>query len=164
MKDFAAIDFETANYERTSVCSVGVVIVRNGEIVDSFYSLIQPEPNYYNYWCTEVHGLCHKDTDDAPVFPYVWKKIEPLIEGLPLVAHNKTFDEGCLKAVFRCYQMDYPDYQFFCTCRASRRHFGKLLPNHQLHTVAEACGYHLENHHHAFADAEACAWISRNLL
>ena len=164
MKDFAAIDFETANYERTSVCSVGVVIVRNGEIVDSFYSLIQPEPNYYNYWCTEVHGLCHKDTDDAPVFPYVWKKIEPLIEGLPLVAHNKTFDEGCLKAVFRCYQMDYPDYQFFCTCRASRRHFGKLLPNHQLHTVAEACGYHLENHHHALADAEACAWIARKIL
>lgn len=164
MKDFAAIDFETANYERTSVCSVGVVIVRNGEIVDSFYSLIQPEPNYYNYWCSEVHGLCHNDTDDAPVFPYVWEKIEPLIEGLPLVAHNSPFDEGCLKAVFRCYQMDYPDYQFFCTCRASRKHFGKLLPNHQLHTVAEACGYRLENHHHALADAEACAWIARELL
>ena len=42
MKDFAAIDFETANNERSSVCSVGLVIVRNGEIVDSFYSLIQP--------------------------------------------------------------------------------------------------------------------------
>ena len=37
MKDFAAIDFETANNERTSVCSVGVVIVRNGEIVDTLY-------------------------------------------------------------------------------------------------------------------------------
>ena len=45
MKDFAAIDFETANNERTSVCSVGVVIVSDGEIVDTFYSLIQPEPN-----------------------------------------------------------------------------------------------------------------------
>lgn len=33
MKDFAAIDFETANEQRTSVCSVGVVIVRDGEIV-----------------------------------------------------------------------------------------------------------------------------------
>lgn len=44
MKDFAAIDFETANHERSSVCSVGIVIVRNGEIVDSFYSLINPEP------------------------------------------------------------------------------------------------------------------------
>ena len=40
MKNFAAIDFETANQQRTSVCSVGIVIVRNGEIVDSYYSLI----------------------------------------------------------------------------------------------------------------------------
>ena len=111
MRDFAAIDFETANNERTSVCSVGVVIVRNGEIVDTFYSLIQPEPNYYNYWCTEVHGLTRRDTENAPAFPEVWKQIEPLIEGLPLVAHNKAFDESCLKAVFRCYQMDYPDYE-----------------------------------------------------
>ena len=38
MENFAAIDFETANYERSSVCSVGIVIVRNGEIVDRFYS------------------------------------------------------------------------------------------------------------------------------
>ena len=67
MKDFAAIDFETANNERSSVCSVGIVIVRNGEIVDNFYSLIQPEPNYYNYWCSQVHGLCCQDTDDAGV-------------------------------------------------------------------------------------------------
>lgn len=69
MRNFAAIDFETANNERTSVCSVGVVIVRDGEIVDSFYSLIQPEPNYYNYWCTQVHGLTRQDTEDAPVLP-----------------------------------------------------------------------------------------------
>lgn len=39
MDNFVAIDFETANNERTSVCSVGVVIVRNGEIVDSFIHL-----------------------------------------------------------------------------------------------------------------------------
>lgn len=56
MQDFAAIDFETANFERCSVCSVGVVVVRGGEIVDNFYSLIQPEPNYYHWRCTQVHG------------------------------------------------------------------------------------------------------------
>lgn len=36
MKDFAAIDFETANNQRSSVCSVGIVVVRNDEIVDTF--------------------------------------------------------------------------------------------------------------------------------
>ena len=163
MRDFAAIDFETANYDRSSVCSVGVVIVRDGEIVDKFYSLIHPEPNYYNYWCTQVHGLCRTDTDNAPVFPDVWAQIEPLIDGLPLVAHNRPFDEGCLCAVFRTYQMDYPEYEFLDTLAASRR----LLPdleNHQLQTVAAACGFQLENHHHALADAEACAHIALRIL
>ena len=115
MQNFAAIDFETANHERSSVCSVGVVIVRDGEIVDTFYSLIQPEPNYYNYWCSQVHGFSREDTEDAPIFPDVWSQIEPMIEGLPLVAHNKAFDESCLKAVFQVYQMDYPEYEFLDT-------------------------------------------------
>ena len=62
LRDFIAIDFETANQQPSSVCSVGVVMVRNGQIVDSFYSLIQPEPNYYNYWCQRVHGISESDT------------------------------------------------------------------------------------------------------
>ena len=92
MRDFAAIDFETANNQRSSVCSVGVVIVRGGEIVDSFYSLIQPEPNYYNYWCSQVHGLCCDDTDSAPLFPEVWAQIEPLIEGFVMCYEGQSFN------------------------------------------------------------------------
>ena len=37
-------------------------------------------------------------------------------------------------------------------------------PNHQLHTIPAECGYQLENHHNALADAEACAWIAREIL
>lgn len=163
MENFAAIDFETANGVRSSVCSVGVVVVRHGEITDTFYSLIQPEPNYYSRFCTQVHGLTREDTDDAPVFSQVWAQVAPLIEGLPLVAHNKAFDEGCLKAVFRVYQMDYPDYDFYDTLGPSRRAF-PWAENYQLHTVAALCGYDLKQHHHALADAEACAWIAREIL
>ena len=163
MLDFCAIDFETANAERCSVCSVGIVIVKDGEIVDKFYSLIQPEPDYYSYWNTRVHGLSQKDTMDAPVFPKVWEQVEPLIEGLPLVAHNARFDEGCLKAVFKVYQMDYPDYEFHDTLKAARKAF-PCAPNHQLHTISALCGYDLTMHHHALADAEACARIAISIL
>lgn len=163
MKNFAAIDFETANYERSSVCSVGIVVVRNGEIADTFYSLIQPEPNYYNYMCSKVHGLTREDTEEAPVFSEVWKHVEPIIKGLPLVAHNKAFDESCLKAAFKVYQMDYPDYPFYDTLAASRKAFPNA-DNHQLQTVATLCGYDLRKHHNALADAEACAWIAREIL
>ena len=163
MKDFIAIDFETANAERSSVCSVGIVIVKDGEIVDKFYSLIQPEPDYYSYWNTRVHGLTQKDTMDAPVFPKVWEQVELLIEDLPFVAHNARFDEGCLKAVFKVYQMDYPDYEFHDTLKAARKAF-PCAPNHQLHTISALCGYDLTMHHHALADAEACARIAMEIL
>jgi len=163
MTDFAAIDFETANQYRSSVCSIGVVIVRNGQIADKFYRLIRPEPEWYSYWNTQVHGLTAADTKNEKIFPFVWDEIASKIEDLPLVAHNSPFDEGCLRAVFRTYQMDYPDYQFYCTCRAARRLLPDL-PNHQLHTVSEHLGFKLENHHHALADAEACAYIAMKIL
>ena len=92
----------------------------------------------------------------------VWEDIAPLIGDLPLVAHNSAFDESCLKAVFRVYQMDYPDYPFFDTLKMARKALPKL-ENHQLHTVAAECSYDLTQHHHALADAEACAWIALQL-
>ena len=158
MKDFAAIDFETANGECTSVCSVGLVVVRDGMIADRFYSLIHPEPDYYTYWNTRVHGLTQNDTDCAPVFPEVWRKVEPLIAGLPLVAHNKAFDERCLKAVFRCYQMDYPDYPFLCTLVKSRRVWPQ--GRHNLDVIAARCGYNLTDHHHALAETKFANMLS----
>ena len=164
MTDFAAIDFETANCNPSSVCSVGVVIVRNGIIAEKIYRLIRPEPEWYSYWNTQVHGLTATDTENEPVFPFVWKEIALKIAGLPLVAHNSSFDERCLRAVHRVYQMDYPCYEFHCTCRASRRVFGKELENHRLQTVAVQCGYDLKNYHHALADAEACARIAMRII
>ena len=182
MTDFIAIDFETANQHSCSVCSVGIVMVRHGQVVDSYYSLIQPEPNYYNYFCQRTHGLGHSDTDDARVFPYVWNEVEQkiidtffpdqlpfdnlrdMIATIPFVAHNARFDESCLKAVFKVYQMDYPDYHFKDTLRASRHYFGRKLPNHQLQTVSAACGYDLLQHHNALADAEACAAIALEIM
>ena len=139
MTDFAAIDFETANEYSSSVCSVGLVVVRDGVVTDRFYSLIHPEPEYFSWFCQQVHGLTEEDCADAPIFPEVWKQIAPRIASqpslfdasglgedsaprfydeipaLPLVAHNSPFDERCLRAVFRTYGMDYPDYRFHDT-------------------------------------------------
>lgn len=159
MTNFAAIDFETANQNPASVCSVGVVVVREGEIVERFYELIRPTPNFYHFWNTRVHGLTASDTATARPFPEVWAQIEPLIEGLPLVAHNSNFDEGCLRRVHEHYQMRYPDYPFHCTYRLARRMFPRL-ENHRLPTVAAHVGFDFANHHHALADAEACAAIA----
>jgi DNA polymerase-3 subunit epsilon len=164
MTDFAAIDFEIANRCRSSICSVGVVIVRQGKVSETFYRLIRPEPNYYVYFFTEIHGITYDDTVNSDSFPAIWSEIAPKIAGLPLVAHNSPFDESCLRAAHDAYGMTCPEYTFLCTYRVSRRMFGDKLPNHKLHTVAEYCGYDLKKHHHALADAEACAWIAKKII
>ena len=166
MKDFAAIDFETANGKRTSVCSVGVVVVRGGEMTDSFYSLIRPRPNFYSRFTTAIHGLTYDDTAEAPDFAAVWQR-----------------DRARASRACRSWRTTRPSTKGACK-RGLRplRHalsrlsvllylpgfaadiFGAPLPNHQLHTVSAACGFDLANHHHALADAEACARIALKIL
>ena len=58
--------------------------------------------------------------------------------------------------------MDYPDYEFHCTCIASRKRW--LVGHPNLDIIAARCGYDLKNHHHALTDAEACAAIALELL
>ena len=68
LRNFAAIDFETANHERCSVCSVGIAIVKDLKITNTFYSLIKPNPEYYLWRFSEIHGLTLNDTSNAPIF------------------------------------------------------------------------------------------------
>ena len=91
------------------------------------------------------------------------KTVDSIQKVYSTIDGNKSFDESCLKAVFRTYQMDYPDYEFYCTYQAALCAFPDA-PSHQLHTISELCGHKLNKHHHALADAEACAWIARNIL
>ena len=160
LDDLVAIDFEAANGEVTSACSIGLVVVRDNEIVERFYSLIKPVPNKYGFWTTKVHGITYKDTNHAPLFPEVWDHVKDEVRGLPMVAHGMSFDERVLKALHELYRIPYPNYKFYCT--------QKLVPeleNHKLQTVAKHFGYDLaENHHNAVADAEACAVIAMNIF
>ena len=59
MQDFAAIDFETANYSRSSGCSVGVVIVRGGE-VSHYNSTLKCERNIFEEEKLEQILVCSK--------------------------------------------------------------------------------------------------------
>lgn len=166
MDNFVAIDVETANNHPTSICAIGAVKVVDGYIVDKFYELVKPEPEYYFRHFTEnVHGIGMKDTENADTFDRVWHRLKKFIGTLPLVAHNKAFDETCLKAACRCYRIDWPDYDFYCTLTTARR----TIPRHitksfSLPNLCNALAIPFYNHHNALADAEGCAKIAMIIL
>lgn len=165
MDRFIAIDVETANNERSSICAIGAVKVEGGVVTDSRYSLIQPEPNWYARFCTAVHGLTDDDTWNAPVFGKVWKDWQPWLEGYTLVAHNARFDAGCIRAACRVYGLDEPDEPFLCTLEAARKAIPRgMCPSKSLDMLCEFFGIPLKNHHNALDDAEACAKLGIILL
>ncbi|WP_317047693.1 exonuclease domain-containing protein [Pseudotamlana agarivorans] len=90
INSFAAIDFEKAT--RHHVCSVGIVTVENGEIIDEYHALIKPPNNEYNWHNVQVHGITENDTLSVPFFPEIFPEIKKRIYGKTLVAHNESFD------------------------------------------------------------------------
>lgn len=165
MNDFIAIDVETANGSRSSICSIGAVKVRDGVIVDSRYSLVNPEPNYYAWFCTKVHGLSDEDTWNAPSFGTVWADWQDWLEDLPLVAHNAPFDSGCIAAACRVYGLEPPQVPFLCTLAAARRSVPRgMCPSKALDALCQFFGIPFKDHHNALADAEGCAKLAMILL
>lgn len=166
MNNFVAIDVETANKEASSICAIGAVKVIDGVITDRFYELVRPEPEYYcRYFTEQIHGIGMRDTENADNFADVWRRVDRFIDGLPLVAHNKAFDEKCIRAAHRTYSMDYPDYPFFCTLQTARRTIPRTLcSSFSLPSLCNFLGIPFDNHHNAFADAEGCAKIAMAIL
>ncbi len=165
MQNFVAIDFEIANPERTSICSVGCVKVVDGVIADTFYELVRPVPNFYYRGFTAIHGIIAADTAESDTFDAVWPKMKSFIGNLPVVAHNAPFDSGCLRATLKYYGFSRLDNEFYCTLQAARRAIPRsLCASFSLPSLAGFLGIPFNNHHNALADAEACAKIALILL
>ncbi|WJE17596.1 exonuclease domain-containing protein [Halobacillus sp. ACCC02827] len=155
--NFIALDFETANRERSSVCSIGIVEYDNEEIVQEYYRLVQPKNNYFAPINIQVHGITPEDVADAETFDILWEReIKQMVEGKLVVAHNAPFDIGVLRAVLDAYQLPYPMLAYNCTVNIAKKTWD--LPKYKLNVVADHLGFAF-HHHHALEDAKASAFI-----
>ena len=157
--DFVAVDFETAGPTAASACSVGVVVVEDGRVVERLGWLIRPPAGHdvFNEWNIRIHGI----TPDRVVDAVPWAdQVEHLVAAFgdrPVVAHNARFDMGVIRAA--CFATDVltPAIDYFCSLRVARRTYA--LTSYRLPVAATAAGFQDFAHHDALADAEACAAI-----
>jgi DNA polymerase III subunit epsilon len=157
--DFTAIDFETANRSSASACSVGLVKVRDGRVVDRASWLIRPPAphDWFSEWNTRIHGIEPWHVEDAASWIEQLDDLVAFTEGDTLVAHNAGFDMAVISAACEASAVSTPSYDYLCTLQLARRTYA--LDSYKLPVAAMAAGFEDFRHHDALADSEACAAI-----
>lgn len=156
---FTAIDFETANSKRGSVCAVGMARVVQGEIVERASWLIKPPSGFDHFEPRNIgiHGIRPQDVAMARNWEESLAGIFRFAAGGHFVAYNASFDASVMRAASEATGIHLPRHSFYCALELARGHLD--LPRHKLNDVAE----HLElppfEHHEAGADAIACASV-----
>jgi DNA polymerase-3 subunit epsilon len=156
--DYYTIDFETANSNLTSACSIGIIGVKNNQRVFEKHYLINPM-ELFDPFTIEIHHITYDDVKDAPTFDILWNNIKHIFNNTVVFSHNSGFDFGVLKSLLEKYNIEKPIFKFGCTVRVARLLWNHdEMPNHKLDTVALYLGYEF-NHHNALSDASVCVEI-----
>lgn len=159
--NFVAIDFETANEKRNSPCSIGIVVVKNGEIIEKLHHLIKPKEMRFMPINIGIHGIRPNMVKDELEFNEIWGKIKHYFNNNLVIAHNASFDISVLRNTLELYNIKKPTFNYMCTMKLSRNFYNNL-DNARLNTVNKFLGYSFK-HHDALADAMACSNILFNI-
>lgn len=154
--DFIALDLETANSFRGSICEIGLAFVEGGEVINSKSWLVQPAGNEYDPFNIYIHGITPEMTSNSPSFPEVWPEVLSYISHKTVVAHNTSFDMYAIKDALEKFSLPFPEFNYFCSLRISRKAFPGLY-SYSLPNVCEAVNVNFDTHHRAENDAIGCA-------
>ncbi len=150
-----AIDFETANEERGSACSIGLAWVEDGEITRVEERLIRPKTMRFSGMNIAIHGIRPEHVEDAAEFPEVMDEFADDFQTFPLLAHNAAFDFSVWRGALDQYRMAYPSLTYFCSLKMVQKVW-PALPSHKLNVVADFLQLRFR-HHNAADDAALCA-------
>ena len=156
MDRYVVFDVETPNRFNDRMSAIGVTVIEDGAIREELFSYVDPE-TFFDRFNTRLTGIDRDTVREAPAFPVLWERLEPVFSRGILVAHNAPFDLGVLKKCLAHYGIRWKtSVRYCCTARMGRA----LLPGmrHNLDVLCGCFGIPLE-HHQADSDSRACAEI-----
>ncbi|MCB1320342.1 MAG: GIY-YIG nuclease family protein, partial [Leptospiraceae bacterium] len=139
-------------YYNHRIIEIGMIKIVNGQQVDEYQSLIDPEcliPGPI----TTLTGITNEMVQGAPTFRTIHEEILDFLEGAIFVAHNARFDYGFIKKEFERLEIRYTA-KVLCSLRLSRKLYSRF-PKHNLTAIMERYGIAIENRHRALDDARA---------
>ena len=158
---YIAFDVETPNHNNDRMSAIGISVIENGEIVDEYYSLVNPEVEF-DPFNIELTGISEALVAEKPTFAGIWETIEPIMSSGILVAHNAVFDLSVLKSCLKAYEIPWPKKMpYACTVQMSRQMYPEM--KHNLNVMCDFFGIDLD-HHNASSDSHACGELLLRLM
>ena len=153
-----AIDFETANEQRASPCSIGLAWIDDGVIASVEHHYIRPPGMRFASFNVAFHGIGPDQVRDADEFPAVLAMLAPRLSGRTVLAHNASFDISVVRNTCDVYGLPYPEFDYLCTVKLARQSWPDLTSG-RLNDVCDYLGIKFR-HHDASEDAYACASLA----
>ncbi|MEL4070121.1 3'-5' exonuclease [Ochrobactrum sp. GPK 3] len=150
-----AVDFETANEQRGSACSVGLAWIEDDRVVRVEERLIRPKDMRFSSFNIAIHGIRPEHVEDAGEFPEVMDEFAEDFAGATMIAHNAAFDFSVWRTCLDQYRQNYPEFQYLCSVKMAQKVWPDL-GSHKLNVLASHLGLTFK-HHNAAEDAAICA-------
>jgi DNA polymerase-3 subunit epsilon len=153
---YVVVDVETTggNGEGHRVTEIGAVKLRDGQVIDRFQTLLNPQRSIPAN-IQRLTGISAAMVEDAPYFSDIADEFETFLEDSIFVAHNVEFDYGFIAREFTRVGRAFR-FPKLCTCASMR----KLYPGQRSYSLGSLCrsfDIPLKQHHRALCDAEAAA-------
>ncbi len=156
---FISIDVETANSWFGSICQVGVVEFFDGQIVNEWESLVDPEDDFFEF-NTRIHGITAGMVAGQPNFQAVLETVRTLASD-SLITSYGHFDRSAFSQACDTRKLPPMANQWLNIQPTVRRAWpDRYAPGgYRLNAVCEHLGIPLARHHNALDDARAAGFI-----
>lgn len=156
-QSFTVIDVETANSDFASICAIGIVDFKDGQIVSTWSKLIDPEEWFDNFHI-HIHRIEPWMVKGKPKFSDIESQLSQKLKG-KVVCSYTHFDQSALNQVYDKYDRKLPEYQFLNIARVARRVWTEFsVKGWGLANIAEINQIEFD-HHDALEDATAAGKV-----
>ncbi len=154
---FLSLDVETANAEAASICQIGMVEFENGQEINKWETLVDPE-DYFDPLNVSIHGINEFSVKNAPRFQDIYPIIIKAVTGSVIVTHT-TFDQTALRQAATNYGLPELDCIWLDSARVVRRQWDQFRNSgYGLTNVADFLGIKYKPHD-ALEDARTAGVI-----
>lgn len=160
--EFVVFDIETTglDYKTHKITEIGAVKIKNGKIIETFSSFVNPEQNISSE-ITKLTGITNEMVKDAPLLENVLPDFYKFTKNTILVGQNIQFDLGFIDYYSKQINYVFENKREDTMTIAKKNIF---LKNYKLKTIAENLGVSLINAHRAINDAMATAKVFIKLI